>query len=127
MVADQHQVAHLEALVDAPAGVGHHQAPGSQGVQDPHGQHDLLHGVTFVVVDAAPQDPDGTALQAPQDQGSHVAVDGGRRKPGDLREGDGDRFLDLVGQAAQARAQDQGHLGNQVGPPANGLGSPGDD
>ena len=62
MIAQQHQRPRLEVRANAAGGVGQYDRFCAKQTHKTHGQHDLLHVVTFIVVDASLLHDDGNAV-----------------------------------------------------------------
>jgi hypothetical protein len=107
VIAEDHQVAGSERLVQAARGIGHDQRVRAQSTHHPHWKRDVAQAVALVIVDAAAHRDHGYVLQSAQHQLARVALHGRDRKVRDVRIRHDDRRLDLVRQIAQARAEDQ--------------------
>ena len=115
MVADDHEVAHVEVFVDAAGGVGQEQDLGAHETHQTGGQQDILNGIALVIVDAALHDDHLDLAEIAEDETAPVACDGGNGEAFDVVVVYGGHGLDLIGQSTQAGAEDQSDVGNKIG------------
>ena len=94
-------------------------------LEQQHGLDDQPGVVALVQVEAALEHDHDAAAETPEEEASGVARRRRGRPAGELRERDGDRVLDPVGEVAQARAQDDPDLGHEVRPAPDGRGQRG--
>ena len=106
VVGDGDERALFEGGADATGGVGDDEGLAPEEGEDAGGEGNLVDWVALVGVDAALHDDDGDATDGPEDEVSGVALDGGCREVGNLRVGHAYGGLDVGGEVAQARAQD---------------------
>ena len=120
VVADDHQRAGAVGRVRAAGGVGQDH---ELRAELPEQQHRLDHEagvVALVQVEAALEHGDGDAGEAPQQQPARVPGRRGDRPAGQLLEGDRDRVLEVVGEAAETGAQHHADPRHEVRPGADG-------
>ena len=106
MVGDGDEGALLVAGVDAAGGVGDDEGLAADEAEDAGGEGDLGEGVALVGVDAALHDGDGDAGDSAEDEVAGVAFDGGAGEVGNLGVGDAGGAADVVGEVAEAGAED---------------------
>ena len=111
VVVNDHQVAHLEAGVDAAGGIGHDQRCHAQLLHHPHGENDIGQCVAFVEMEAALHADDGFSAEAARHELALVARRGGADKVRNLTVGDDVLVGNHLGNAAQAGAQNQADAG----------------
>lgn len=73
MILNEHQVAHLEAGVDAAGGIGHDQRCHAQLLHHPHGENDIGQCVALVEMEAALHADDGFSAEAARHELALVA------------------------------------------------------
>ncbi len=122
MVLDHHQVAGGERGVDGPGRVRDHERLHPEAAEDPDREDHLLEGVALVEVDAPLHHRDRDAAGAADDERAPVAGDGGGGEVRDLREGDGHRLLEGVGEGPEAGAEDDPDRGRERRARADGGG-----
>ena len=120
MVADDHERPRPERRVDAARRIRQDDDPGAEPPEQQHRLDDESRIVALVHVEAALEHDDGLAGQPSEQQPPDMARRGRGRPAGQLGERDGDGILDVVGEPAEAGAQDDPDLGDDVGPGANG-------
>ena len=104
-----------EGRVQPAGGVGQDDDPGAQGVEEQDGLDDEARVVALVQVEPTLEHDDGPAAEATQRAAGPTwpgAVAAGQ--PGRSVERDGDGVLEVVGQAAEAGAEDDPDLRDQV-------------
>ena len=122
VIADDHERARPEARVEAAGGVGQHDRPGAEAAHEQDRLDDESRVVALVHVQPALEHDDGHAVETTEEQAADVAGGRGGRPAGQVREGDRDRIGDVVGQAAEARAQHDPDPRDEVAPgPDGGL------
>ena len=111
VVADDHQVAHVEAEVRAARRVGDEQVLDADADHHPDGEDHQVHRVAFVVVDAALHRDHALPAEGADDEVPLVADGRGHGESGEFAVGDDEGVLDLVGQHAEAAAEDDADHG----------------
>ena len=106
VVLDDDQVPLLVERVQPARGVGDDQEPAAQLLHHPDREGDLPGRIAFVEVEPPLHRHDRVPGQLPADELPLVALDRRPREMGDLGVGDRGLGLDLAGQGAEARAQD---------------------
>ena len=114
MVGDDHQVARTERRIDAARSVRHEQAADSQLFEHPHGEGHLLHGVALVVVEPALHGHDAAAVDPAENQAPLVPLDRRNGEIGNILVLDRVLHLDIVGEIAQTRTENDPHLGGKL-------------
>ncbi len=117
MIADDHQVADRKVGVGATRRVGDEQRADAQFAHHADGERYFLHGITLIEVKAALHGHDVLPSQPAEDQLAAVSFHGGNREMGNIFVIDFISIRYLIGQAAQARAQDDGSFGCRMHPP----------
>src|SRR5215472_9649460 len=107
MVADGDQSATAVAGIDAACSVGHYNSLDSHAGEDTNRKGDLLCGIAFVKMDAALHSSDGDACQVADHEISGVTDGGAARESGNLDVGYADSMMELVGEPAEAGAEDE--------------------
>ncbi len=107
MILDEHDVADRKRRVEAARGIGDDQRVDVEALHDSHGQRHLLHGIAFVVVEAALHRAHDCAGKFADHEPPGMTGDSADRKEGNLIVGDDGCLFDLGRQVAQAAAQDQ--------------------
>ena len=110
MVGDDHQVAHAERGIDPARSVRHEEVFDAQLLHDAHRESHLLHRVALVVVEAPLHGHDLAALDRAEDHTPLVPLDGRNGETRDIFVFDGECSVDLIGETAQAGAEDDAHL-----------------
>ena len=124
MIADDHEVADVEGVVNATGGVGDEQAADTEEGHDADGEGDLTHGVSFIIMEAALHGHDRLTAEAAEEEVAFVARGRGAREVGDGGVGDGGGIGEAVGQSAEAAAEDDGrpgHVGDEAGEEVGGF------
>ena len=116
VVGDEHQVARVPQRVHAAAGVRDDEDARAESPQHAHGERDLLEGVALVAVEPALHRDHAPAGEGPEQELAGVTLDGREGKPRDLLVGDARRDRELAGEAAQAGAEDDRDVGNELRP-----------
>ena len=93
---------------------------GAELAEQQHRLDDEARGVALVEVEASLDGDDRHAADRPEDQAADVARRRRDGPAGQVLEGDRGRVLDLVGEAAQARAHDHADGRDEVAPLADG-------
>ena len=104
----------LVAGVDAAGGVGDDERFAADEAEDAGGEGDLGEGVALVGVDASLHDGDGNSGDSAEDEVAGVAFDGGAGEVGNLRVRNAGGAADVVGEVAEAGAEDDADVGFQV-------------
>ena len=116
VVGHDHQRARAERRIEPAGRVGQDDDPRAEGMEQQDRLDDEARVVALVQVEAALEHDHGPPAEAAQQQPADVARRGRRRPARQVAERDGDRILEVVGQAAQTGAQDDADLGHEVGP-----------
>ena len=111
MVGDDHDVGDVEGGVEAAGGIGEDDLFDTELAEHLDGEGEGLHGVAFVVVEAAAHDEHGGAVEGAEDEGAAVALHGGDGEVGNVLIGDFLAVLDFLHEAAEAGAEHDGGLG----------------
>ena len=111
MVGDDHQVARAEGGVDSAAGIRNEKRLDAQQFHHAYGEGNLLHCVSFVVVEAALHGDDSFAAERAEDQASLVTLHGRDRKIRNRCIVEGVCRFDAVGKRAEARAEYDSQFG----------------
>ena len=124
MIADDHQIADVEGVVNATGGVGDEQAADTEEGHDTDREGDLIHAVAFIIMEAALHGHDRLTAEAAEEEVAFVARGRGAREVGDGGVGDGGGVGEAVGQGAEAAAEDDGrlgHVGDEAGEEVGGF------
>ena len=114
MVGDGDERALPVAGVDAAGGVGDDEGFAADEAEDAGGEGDLGEGVALVGVDAALHDGDRDSGDGAENEVAGVAFYGRAGEVGDLGVGDARGASDVVGEVAEAGAEDDADVGFQV-------------
>ncbi|MPN40906.1 hypothetical protein SDC9_188446 [bioreactor metagenome] len=107
IIPDKHQLAARKIQVHAAGCIGNDEGFNSQQAGHPHRIGNLLHGMAFINMEAALHHEDAFTAQKPGHEPARMAHRRTFFKMGDLPIGNVDGGLHLLGQAAQAAAQDE--------------------
>src|SRR5438105_1569054 len=110
VVVHDHEVAGLEARIEAPRRVRDDERLDSPGAQDTDRECDRLRLIAFVVMEPSVHDGDILALQPADDELARVAGRRASLEAGDLGIRDARGGGDLLGEAAEAAPQDHRDL-----------------
>ena len=102
VVGDNHDVSHMELGVGASCSIAYEEGVDSQFVHDADGKCDLLHAVTFVIVEASFHGHHILASQTAKDELATMSFYGGDREMGYLGIGDAEVFLDMLSQMTES-------------------------
>jgi len=119
VVADEHQRPRAEARVEAAGGVGQQDRTRAQAFEEEYRLDDEAGVVALVEVEPPLEHDDGPLLQRTQQQPAGMAGGGRGRPARHVREGNRLDVPELVGQAAQARAEHDPELRHEVRPLAD--------
>ena len=114
VVGDDHQVAHAVVGVQCAGGVAYEKRFDAHAGENPFGVGDLLHGVAFIVVEAALHGHNLFPAEGADDEVALVSYGGGALEVRYLRVGDDERVLYAVGQLSEAAAEHDGGVGEGV-------------
>jgi len=114
VVGDGDERALCVAGVDPAGCVGDDESFAADEAEDAGREGDLGEGVALVGVDAALHDGDGDSGDGAEDEVAGVAFDGGAREVGNLGVGDSGGAADVVGEVAEAGAENDADVGFQV-------------
>ena len=110
MVADDHERPRPERRIDAARGIREHDQLRPQPLKQQDRLDDEPGVVALIHVEAAVEHHDRLATQPAQQEPPRMTRRGRRRPTRQVLERDRDSILDVVGEPAQARAQDDpGH------------------
>jgi len=73
MIADDHEVADVEGVVNATGGVGDEEAADTEEGHDTDRKGDLVHGVSFIIMEAALHGHDRLTAEAAEEEVAFVA------------------------------------------------------
>ena len=104
-IADDHQIAGMIAEVHAARRVGDDQRLDADFLHHAHGQGDILHAVSLVVMEAALHHHHALAVQRAAAPHARVARDGRAREAGDFAVRQFNRVFQRLGVIAQPAAQ----------------------
>jgi hypothetical protein len=113
VVRQEHQVAGVDVGMHGACGVGEDQGLGAEGLEDLERQAHGVAPAAFVVMRAAAEDGDASALQIADDEFRVVARDARVRETGQVGVVDGDT-VDLLGEVAEAGAEDEAEARRDV-------------
>ena len=121
VVADHHQRSGPERRIEPAGRIREHDHARAEAAEQQHRLDDEPRRVALVEVEAALEHDDGLAAERPEQQPADVARGRRGRPARQLVERDGDGVLEIVGEAAQPRAQDDPDLGHERRSRANGC------
>ena len=114
MVGDDHQVARAERGVDAARGVRYEQEADAQLLHDTDREGHLLHRVALIIVEPPLHGHDAAAFDLAENQPSAMPLDGRDGESGNILVVDGVTGRDPVGEASEAGAEHDTHLGGVI-------------
>jgi len=112
----------LVAGVYASGGVGDDERFAADEAEDASGKGDRGEGIALVGVDSALHDGDGDAGDGAKDEMAGVAFDGGAGEVGNFGVGDASGSANVVGEVAEAGAENDTDVGSEVSGGADVVG-----
>jgi hypothetical protein len=115
VIGHDHQRARAERGIQPAGRVGQDDDPRAEGVEEQDRLDDEPRVVALVQMEPALEHDHGPPAERAEEQPADVPGCGRRRPAGQIAERDGHRIVEVVGQAAQAGAQDDADLGDEIG------------